>query len=58
MYSFERFSEEKLPAKRYFYNSTNDGKISDDGKITDGHTSVKQYLMCEKKVGISLKRKI
>ena len=48
MNSFERFNEEKLPARKYFYSSTKDGKISDDGKIADGHISVKDYLTFEK----------
>ena len=48
MNSFERFNEEKLPAKKYFYSSTRDRKIGDDGKISDGYISVKDYLMCEK----------
>ena len=48
MNSFERFNEEKLPARKYFYSSTKDGKIGDDGKISDGHISVKNYLICEK----------
>ena len=29
-----------------FYSSTKDGKIGDDGKISDGHISVKDYLTC------------
>ena len=33
MNSFEKFNEEKLPATKYFYSSTKDAKISDDGKI-------------------------
>ena len=48
MNSFERFNEEKLPARKYFYSSIKDGKIGDDGKISDGHISVKDYLTCEK----------
>ena len=48
MNSFERFNEEKLPAKKYFYSSIKDGKIGDDGKISDGHISVKDYLTCER----------
>ena len=48
MNSFERFNEEKLPAKKYFYSSIKDGKIGDDGKISDGHISLKDYLTCEK----------
>ena len=48
MNSFERFNEEKLSARKYFYSSTKDGKIRDDGKMSDGHISVKDYLPCEK----------
>ena len=48
MNSFERFNEEKLSARKYFYSSTKDGKIGDNGEIPDGHTSVKDYLMCKK----------
>ena len=48
MNSFKRFNEEKLPAKKHFYSSTKDGKIVDDGKISDGHIGVKDYLTCEK----------
>ena len=48
MNSFERFNEEKLPARKYFYSSTKDGKVDDDGKISDGRISVKDYLTCEK----------
>ena len=48
MNSLERFSEEKLPARKYFYSSRKDGKIGKDGKKSDGHISFKDYLMCEK----------
>ena len=48
MNSFERFSEEKLPARKYFFSSTKKGKIDNDGKISGGHVSIKDYLMCEK----------
>ena len=48
MNSFERFNEEKLTARKYFYSSTKDGRIGDDGKLSDGHISVKDYLTCEK----------
>ena len=48
MISFERLNEKKLPAKKYFYSSSKDGKIDDDGKISDGHISVKDYLTCGK----------
>ena len=48
MNSFERFNEEKLPARKYFYSSVKNGKIGDDGKISDGYISVKDYLTCKK----------
>ena len=48
MNSSERFNEEKLPARKCFYSSIKDGKIGDDGKISDGHINVKDYLICEK----------
>ena len=48
MNSFERFNEEKLPAKKYFYSSIKDGKIGDDGKISDGDIDVNDYLACKK----------
>ena len=48
MNSFERFNEEKLPARKYFFSSTKKGKIGDDGKISDGHISLKDFLTCEK----------
>ena len=41
MNSLERFNEEKLPARKYFFSSTKEGKISDDCKISDSHISVK-----------------
>ena len=37
-----------MPARKYFYSSTKDGKMSDDGKISGGHTSLKDYWTCEK----------
>ena len=48
MNSFERFNEEKLPARKNFYSSIKDRKIGDDDKISGGHISVKDYLTCEK----------
>ena len=48
MNSFKRFNEEELPARKYFFSSTKEGKIGDDGKISDGHISIKDYLTCEK----------
>ena len=40
--------EKKLPARKNVFSSTKKGKIGDDGKISDGHISVKDYLTCEK----------
>ena len=51
MNSFERFNKEKLPIRKHFFSSTKDGKIGDDGKISDGYISVKDYLTCEKNLG-------
>ena len=48
MNSFERFNEEKLPAKKCFYSSIKDGEIGDDGKISDGHIDFNDYLTCKK----------
>ena len=48
MNSFERFNGEKLPARKYFFNSTKKGKIGDDGKISDRHICIKDYFTCEK----------
>ena len=48
MISFERFNEEKLPDRKYFYSSTKDGKIVDDGKVSDGHISLKDYWTFKK----------
>ena len=47
MNSFERFNERKLPARKYFFRSTKKGKTGDDGKISDGPISLKDYLKCE-----------
>ena len=51
MNSFERFNEEKLPARKYFLSSTKKVKIDNDDKISDGHVSIKGYLVCGKKLG-------
>ena len=48
MNSFKRFNEDKLCARKYFYSSTKDEKISEDGKISDGHVSIEDYMVCEK----------
>ena len=48
MNSFERFNEEKLPARKHFFSSRKKGKIDNDGKISDGHLSIKDSMVCEK----------
>ena len=48
MNNFERFNEEKLPPRKYFFSSTKKGKIENDGKISNSHISIKDYLTCEK----------
>ena len=57
MNSFKRFSEDKLCARKYFYSSTKDKKIIEEGKISDGRASIEDYMVCER-FGISLKLKI
>ena len=54
MNNLERFNEEKSAARKYFYNTTKDRKTGNDGKISDVHISVKDYLRCEK-FGINMK---
>ena len=48
MNSFRRFNEDKLSARKYFYSSTKDKKSNEDGKISDGHVSIEDYMVCEK----------
>ena len=48
MNSFEKCNEQKLPARKYFFSLTKKGKIDNDGKISDGHIIIKDYLTCEK----------
>ena len=40
--SFERFNEEKSPARKYFFSSIKKGKIGDDGKASSDHISIKK----------------
>ena len=35
-------------ARKYFFSSTKNGKIDQDGKISNGHISIEDYLRCEK----------
>ena len=44
-------TKKKLPARKCFYSSTKGGKIGDDGKISNNHVSLKDYLMCQKMWG-------
>ena len=44
MNSFERFDEEKLPARKYFFSSTKKGKIDNHDKISDNHINFEDYL--------------
>ena len=37
-----------MPARKYFYSSTKDRKIGDDGEKSDGHITFKDYLTREK----------
>ena len=34
--------------KKVLYSSTKKGKIDEDGKISDGHISIEDYMVCEK----------
>ena len=52
--SFERFNEEKIPARKYFFSSIKKRKIGKDGKVSSDHISIKDYLNV-KKFGINLK---
>ena len=46
MNSFERFKEKNWLLEKNFLSLTKDGKIGDDGKISEGHISLKDYLTC------------
>ena len=48
MDNFERFNEENLPDKNYFYSSVKDGTTDDNGGKLDGRISDGDYLMCQK----------
>ena len=34
--------------KKVLYSSTKKGKIDEDGKISDGHVSIEDYMVCER----------
>ena len=48
MDSFERFNEEKLSDKKYFYRSEKDLPTGDNGEKLDGYISDEDYLTCKK----------
>ena len=48
MNSFERFNEGKLCASKYFYSTIKDKTNCEDGKISDGHASIEDYMVCER----------
>ena len=48
MNSYERFNEDKLPAKKYFFSSTKKEKIDNGNKKSDGDISIEDYMVCEK----------
>ena len=48
MNSFKRFSEKKLPGKKCFYKSLNNGTTGDNGEKLNGRMSDKGYLTCIK----------
>ena len=48
MNSFKTFNEDKLCARKYFYSSTKDKKNSEDGKISESHVSIEDYMVCER----------
>ena len=48
MNSFERFNVKNCLLENIFLVQPKKGKIGDDGEISDGHISAKDYLTCEK----------
>ena len=48
MDSFKRFSEEKVPNKKYFYSTIKYGTTDENGKKLDNHIRNKNYLMWKK----------
>ena len=48
MDSFKRFNEEKLPDKKCFYRSVEDGTTDDNVEKLDGHINDEDYLTCNK----------
>ena len=48
IYSFKRFSEEKLSDKKWFYSSVKDRTTGDNGEKLGGRLNDEDYLMCKK----------
>ena len=48
MNSFERFNEKNYLLEKIFTVQQKKKKIGNDGKVSDGHISVTDYLTCEK----------
>ena len=46
--SFKRFSEEKMPDKKYCHSSVKDWINDNNGEKLDGHINDKDYLRCKK----------
>ena len=46
--SIEKFKEEKLPDKKFFYSSVKDGTTNDNGEKLDDHIGDEDYLTCNK----------
>ena len=44
----------KLCARKYFFSSTKKGEIDEDGKISDGHLSIEDYLTLYLFLGMKL----
>ena len=43
--------KKNLPATKYLNSSTKNGKTRDDGKKSESHISLKDYLTCDKNLG-------
>ena len=47
MSSFKKFDKDNLPARKYFFSPTEKREVDNDGKISDGHINIEDYLICE-----------
>ena len=45
--SFQKFNEEKLPDKKYFYSSVKDGTTGDNGKIIRNNNTRSWNIVAE-----------